>query len=63
MSLLTDLQQFRGNLAEEGLHVVRGLGRRLQELHAVPLGELVPDLGRDLAVVAVSLVACEWRER
>ena len=53
------LQELVCNVSKELFHVVRGLCRRLQEVHPVALGELCADVLRNLAVVAVDLVA--WK--
>ena len=51
-----------GNFAEQSVHVITGLGGRLQVVHPVPLGELVAHLGRDLPVVPIRLVPDEHFE-
>ena len=53
------LQEVVGYFAEQSVDVITGLGGRFQVVHAVPLGELVANLARDLPVVPVRLVPDE----
>jgi hypothetical protein len=52
-----NLKELVSDFCEKSFDVVAGLCRRLEEVHSVTLRKLVADFARNLAVVAIRLVA------